>query len=269
MYFATGFNSGYPGYADREGFTSGRDGARFRFGHAFDTTAGTKTRGVKVDMPLYAWASVIVDGRVVATDYAPDTGWLLPSPGANPGDPDTPGADPGGPDTTGADPGGPDTPDVQLRGTYLLEDRFPVRLSMTVGDGWTAVNERRFYHAGSVTRDEGSNGLRFVMVDNLDNEACAKRAAAIDGRATVDDVVAFLARLRLIDIRRTRMSRSLAIAGGMSSSRGPPVNRLGGWGDRWLAGELANRQGRTRPGVDPRRRWRGPGDRRVLIPGSL
>lgn len=71
---------------------------------------------------------------------------------------------------------------------------------MTVGDGWTAVKERRFYHAGSVTRDEGSTGLRFVMVDNLDNEACAKRAAAIDGRATVDDVVAFLASLRLIDI---------------------------------------------------------------------
>ena len=36
-------------------------------------------------MPIYAWASVIVDGRVVATDYAPDAGWLLPSPGAKPG----------------------------------------------------------------------------------------------------------------------------------------------------------------------------------------
>ena len=30
------------------------------------------------DLPtrLYAWASMIEDGRVVATDYAPDTGWL-------------------------------------------------------------------------------------------------------------------------------------------------------------------------------------------------
>jgi heat shock protein HslJ len=26
--------------------------------------------------PFYAWASTIEDGRVVATDYAPDTGWL-------------------------------------------------------------------------------------------------------------------------------------------------------------------------------------------------
>jgi hypothetical protein len=28
---------------------------------------------------FYAWASVIEDGRVVATDYAPDTGWLDPA----------------------------------------------------------------------------------------------------------------------------------------------------------------------------------------------
>ena len=35
-------------------------------------------------MPFYTWASVIVDGRVVATDYAPDSGWLLATPGAAP-----------------------------------------------------------------------------------------------------------------------------------------------------------------------------------------
>jgi hypothetical protein len=33
---------------------------------------------------FYAWASVIQDGRVVATDYAPDTGWLVPSPNGKP-----------------------------------------------------------------------------------------------------------------------------------------------------------------------------------------
>ena len=27
---------------------------------------------------IYAWASLIEDGRVVATDYAPDAGWLEP-----------------------------------------------------------------------------------------------------------------------------------------------------------------------------------------------
>jgi hypothetical protein len=33
---------------------------------------------------FYAWASVIQDGRVVATDYAPDAGWFLPSLNAKP-----------------------------------------------------------------------------------------------------------------------------------------------------------------------------------------
>ena len=33
---------------------------------------------------FYAWASVIQDGRVVATDYAPDDGWLAPSADAKP-----------------------------------------------------------------------------------------------------------------------------------------------------------------------------------------
>jgi hypothetical protein len=33
---------------------------------------------------FYAWASVIVDGRVMATDYAPDAGWLHPSSKAQP-----------------------------------------------------------------------------------------------------------------------------------------------------------------------------------------
>jgi hypothetical protein len=33
---------------------------------------------------FYAWASVIKDGRVVATDYAPDVGWLDPALEANP-----------------------------------------------------------------------------------------------------------------------------------------------------------------------------------------
>jgi hypothetical protein len=32
-----------------------------------------------MDAPFYVWASVIQDGRVVATDYAPDVAWLDPS----------------------------------------------------------------------------------------------------------------------------------------------------------------------------------------------
>jgi hypothetical protein len=50
------------------------DGAWFKFG---GEAAGGGTMGSSlVNRPLYAWASVIQDGRVVATDFAPDIGWL-------------------------------------------------------------------------------------------------------------------------------------------------------------------------------------------------
>lgn len=49
-------------------------GARLGFG---GDIAGGGTHGLR--SPYYAWASVIVDGRVVATDYAPDVGWLDPA----------------------------------------------------------------------------------------------------------------------------------------------------------------------------------------------
>ncbi len=71
---------------------------------------------------------------------------------------------------------------------------------MTVAQGWTVVRERRFYDVGGLTRDEGEAGIRIVMVDNLDTEYCAKRARSVDGRATVDDLVAFLAGLPPIDM---------------------------------------------------------------------
>jgi hypothetical protein len=47
---------------------------------------GDTTGGLVLGLPkrFYVWASVIQDGRVVATDYAPDVGWLVPSPDAKP-----------------------------------------------------------------------------------------------------------------------------------------------------------------------------------------
>ena len=48
-----------------------------RFSFGFDTPNGGDWKGTSlVNRPLYVWASVIQDGRVVATDYAPDVGWL-------------------------------------------------------------------------------------------------------------------------------------------------------------------------------------------------
>jgi hypothetical protein len=52
----------------------GVDGARLSFGG--DAAGGGKVGGLPER--FYAWASVIEDGRVVATDYAPDVGWLDP-----------------------------------------------------------------------------------------------------------------------------------------------------------------------------------------------
>jgi hypothetical protein len=46
-------------------------------------STGGRTYGALPER-FYVWASVIQDGRVVATDYAPDVGWLVPSPTAKP-----------------------------------------------------------------------------------------------------------------------------------------------------------------------------------------
>ncbi len=139
------------------------DDARFRFGRVSDTTGGTVTRGVKVDMPLYAWASVIVDGRVVATDYAPDTGWLLPTPGANPG------------------------------GTYVVhvDARLP-RLSMDIPNGWTAPGSDSQVSDGRPWGD--SVGLDLMIIDKPGLNACGSGGTALAtiGRSA-DDLAAFLA----------------------------------------------------------------------------
>ena len=60
--------------------TYGVDGARLSFGG--DATGGGKIGALPER--YYAWASVIENGRVVATDYAPDAGWLAPSADAKP-----------------------------------------------------------------------------------------------------------------------------------------------------------------------------------------
>jgi hypothetical protein len=61
-----------------------------RFNFAGGDVAGGGTFGA-VPAPFFAWVSVIEEGRVVATDYAPDTGWLQPSSDAPPSAPDTGG----------------------------------------------------------------------------------------------------------------------------------------------------------------------------------
>jgi hypothetical protein len=73
----TFLHTSWPGVTEWNGL-----GALFDFGGG-DTTTGEPFGG-RLEGPLYAWASVIEHGRVVATDYAPDVGWLDPSTEAKP-----------------------------------------------------------------------------------------------------------------------------------------------------------------------------------------
>jgi len=132
---------------------SGSDVA-FLFGGAVETTTGSSGWGFELDMPFYAWASVIVNGRVVATDYAPDTGWLVATRGVWPG------------------------------GTFLLGDPFP-RLSMDVPDGWTRSSTK----LGS-SRIGAANVLKRVTCGDLAPHVMADQALDAFHCATVElDVV--------------------------------------------------------------------------------
>jgi hypothetical protein len=146
----TRFGSRYPAFGTSAGF---------RFYYTADTTnGGEDIEGAKQDKPFYVWASVIVDGRVVATDFAPDTGWLVPSPGATPG------------------------------GTYVLNKGIgdlPFRVSMTLPKGWDSPSH---------DVPEGSVGIDFLIVDKPGLAACRAGGTAL---ATIgpsaDDLAAFLA----------------------------------------------------------------------------
>ena len=107
---------------------------RFRFyNHGDLSGGGTYQAGAKFDKPFYVWASAIVDGRVVATDYAPDTGWLVPSPdGANPG------------------------------GTYVVpalpNREIPFHLALTVPEGWSPAGP-------GVRSDASAADLEFLTAE--------------------------------------------------------------------------------------------------------
>ncbi|HEV8404242.1 MAG TPA: hypothetical protein VGQ31_14525 [Candidatus Limnocylindrales bacterium] len=168
--------TGYPGGPIPEGLRlgageGGPNTGRIWIGNTSDTTQGEVDQGIKLDMPFYVWAAEIVDGRVVATDDAPDTGWLIPS--------------------TEADPGG----------TYVVHGvghevalakglpDLPSRLSMTVPAGWTA-------NGPSVAPDkqDAGIGLGFSTIDHPAEWGCDASGDAIEPKVgpTVDDLVTFL-----------------------------------------------------------------------------
>jgi hypothetical protein len=167
-----GFNAGLPPEsADWE------PDATFQFGGTFDTTQGSQGWGFELDMPFYTWASVIVNGRVVATDYAPDSGWLVATPGVA----ITPNQFPGG--------------------TYLLEElpiglgfddggSLPLRVSMTVPHNWTV--------GGPWGESDGNIRLDISVVGHP-WDGCPDTIEPTLG-PSFDDLVSYLADLPQIDI---------------------------------------------------------------------
>jgi hypothetical protein len=158
----------------RPEYPNGSD-ASFAFGGALETTRGSAPWGIDLDMPFYAWSSVIVNGRVVATDYAPDAGWLVATRGAKPG------------------------------GTYLLEDDFQLPLSMTLPDGWMgggAFGGPGFGRTrAEVIRDARQigdvairqSGVLFVVLGDDSTDDCAGEPTGATYGPGVDDVVRYLA----------------------------------------------------------------------------
>ena len=152
--------------------------AVFLFGGARETTTGSAGWGIELDMPFYTWASVIVDGRVVATDYAPDAGWLVATRGVRPG------------------------------GTFLLGDPFP-HLSMTVPEGWTTSSTQpdRLGGEGELKRvacreaaqnavgtsdDADCAGVRFDVIDDPE-ELCGDDSIEPPLGSSLDDLVTYVA----------------------------------------------------------------------------
>jgi len=125
------------GAAFKSRWPSEFDDAAFLFNGAVETTQGSQGWGFALDVPFYTWASVIVNGRVVATDYAPDAGWLVATRGAWPG------------------------------GTLLVRDPFP-NLAMTVPEGWTSSGE------GDLDRVACGDLAEHVLPDESYEAVCAR-----------------------------------------------------------------------------------------------
>jgi hypothetical protein len=164
---AAQFGTGYP--------SASATGPRFLFSaHGDVAGGGTYKAGAKQDKPFYVWASTIVDGQIVATDYAPDTGWLRPTPdGTNPG------------------------------GTYVLTGKFldgpaPFRLSMIVPHGWST--------AGPTLEPPNASGtsLRFLLANHPAMWACDSSGHSIEPQVgpTVDDLASFLSHQPRLTVSR-------------------------------------------------------------------
>ena len=156
------------------------------------------------DVRFYAWASVIQDGRVVATDYAPDAGWLDPSilgVGRNEASPF------GGINTVCVVPPQP--------GCRETDRDLGIGVSFTVPDGWTWNTSDHIDDRGKhvdardglikkATGRSGPNGmsLQFLRGGWLFSDPCrtAKGRPDIKVGPTANDFANALADHPLLDV---------------------------------------------------------------------
>jgi hypothetical protein len=192
--------------------------AEFRFVGSIETTQGSKGWGFELDMPFYTWASVIVNGRVVATDYAPDSGWLVATPGV------------------------PLVPNKFPGGTYPFEVEYdntdsglsrPLRLSMTVPHNWTV--------GGPWGEGDGNISLDVSVVGHP-WDGCPDTIEPTLG-PSYDDLVTYLADLPQIDISestdvtvdgyRGRYLRYTAVDKWFDCFSGSPIGRAP-YSEAWI-----------------------------------
>jgi hypothetical protein len=223
----TGPGQGDPLFLNGGGFQAGlafdnadyEADARFQFGGALDTTQGMQSWGFTLDMPFYVWASEIVNGRVVATDYAPDSGWLVATPGV----PLTPPRYPGG------------TYEVEEVGvSHGWEDggSLPLHLSITVPHHWTVGGP---WGGGATGLDIGVVGYPW--------DGCPDTTEPKLG-PTFDDLVTYLDDLPLMTISestdvtvdgyRGRHLRYTAVDGWFDCFSGSPIPLEPGYNEAWI-----------------------------------
>jgi hypothetical protein len=197
--------------------------AGFRFVGSIETTQGKQAWGFDLDMPFYAWASVIVDGRVVATDYAPDSGWLVATPGV------------------------PLTPPRFAGGTYVIEELgvslgfedggfLPLHVSMTVPHDWTVEGP------WSRGPEVGNTRLEFGVVGDP-WDGCPDTIEPRLGHS-FDDLVTYLADLPLIEISdstdvtvdgyRGKYLRYTAVDKWFDCFSGSPIHLEPGDNEAWI-----------------------------------
>jgi hypothetical protein len=156
------------------------------------------------DVHFYAWASVIQDGRVVATDYAPDAGWLDPSilgVGRNEASPF------GGINTVCVVPPQP--------GCRETDRDLSIGVTFTVPDGWTwntsdHIDDRGKHvdaRDGLIKKATGRSGpqgmsLQFLRGGWLFSDPCRTKEARPDIKVgpTANDFANALADHPLLDV---------------------------------------------------------------------